>query len=61
MHEAGQENIFFMSNDDAIPNNNEAILTISQIIKAAMSSAAEAKIGALYIGAKIYSQILHTG
>jgi len=36
---------FFMSNNDAIPNNKGAILTISQIIKAAMSSATEAKIG----------------
>ncbi len=43
---------FFMSNDDAIPSNNGAILTISQIIKAVMSSAAEAKIGALYINSK---------
>ncbi len=34
---------FFMSNDDAIPSNNRAILTISQIIKAVMSFAAEAK------------------
>ena len=38
---------FFMSNDDAIPANNGAILTVSQIIKAVMSSAAEAKLGAL--------------
>ena len=41
-----------MSNNDAIPSNNGAILTISQIIKAVMSSAAEAKIGALYINCK---------
>ncbi len=41
-----------MSNEDAIPSNNGAILTISQIIKAVMSSAAEAKIGALYINCK---------
>jgi hypothetical protein len=38
-----------MSNDDAIPSNNGAILTISQIIKLVMSSAAEAKIGVLYV------------
>ena len=31
-----------MSKDDAIPANNGAILTVSQIIKAVMSSAAEA-------------------
>ncbi len=41
-----------MSNDDTIPNNKGAILTISQIIKAGMSSAAEAEIGALYINCK---------
>jgi hypothetical protein len=40
---------FFMSNNDAIPSNNGAILTISQIIKAVMSSVAEADFGALYI------------
>jgi hypothetical protein len=33
---------FFMSNDDPIPANNGAIFTTSQIIKAVMSSAAEA-------------------
>jgi hypothetical protein len=43
---------FFMSNNDAIPSNNGAILTISQIIKAVMSFMAEAKIGALYINCK---------
>jgi hypothetical protein len=43
---------FFMSNNDTIPSNNGAILTISQIIKAVMSSAAEAEIGALYINCK---------
>ena len=41
-----------MSNDDTIPSNNGAILTISQIIKAVMSSTAEAEIGALYINCK---------
>ena len=41
-----------MSNNDTIPSNNGAILTISQIIKAVMSSAAEAEIGALYINCK---------
>jgi hypothetical protein len=40
---------FFMSNNTAKPPNNGAILTIAQIIKAAMSLAAEAKVGALYI------------
>jgi hypothetical protein len=41
-----------MSNDDTIPSNNGATLMISQIIKAVMSSAAEAKIGTLYINCK---------
>ncbi len=49
-----------MSNYDAIPNNNGAILTISQIIKAVMSSAAEAKIGALYINCKEAIPARHT-
>jgi hypothetical protein len=40
---------FFMSNNDALPPNNGAVLTIAKIIKAVMSSAAEAEIGALYI------------
>ncbi len=43
---------FYMSNDEAIPSNNGAILTILQIIKAIMSSMAEAEIGALYINCK---------
>ena len=41
-----------MSKDDAIPANNGAILTVSQIIKAVMSSAAEAKLGALFINCR---------
>ncbi len=40
---------FFMSNNNALPPNNGAVLTIAQTIKAVMSSAAEAEIGALYI------------
>jgi hypothetical protein len=43
---------FFLSNDDKFPPNNGAFLTISTIIKAVMSSAAEAELGALYINAK---------
>jgi hypothetical protein len=43
---------FFMSNNEAIPSNNGGILTILQIIKAVMSSTAEAEIGALYINCK---------
>ncbi len=43
---------FFLLNDDESPPNNGAILTIATIIKAVMSSAAEAELGALYINAK---------
>jgi hypothetical protein len=43
---------FFMSNEDAIPSNKGAILMILQIIKAVMSSAAGAEIGALYINCR---------
>jgi hypothetical protein len=43
---------FFMSNDKPQPANNGAVLNIAQIIKAVMSSAAEAEIGAMYINAK---------
>ncbi len=42
----------FMAGKDEIPNNNEAALNISQIIRAVMSSAAEAELGALFINAK---------
>ncbi len=43
---------FFMSNNDTIPSNNGAILTILQIIKVVMSSAAEAEIADLYINCR---------
>ena len=43
---------FFMSNYDAIPSNNGAVLTVSQIIKAVMYSAAEAELGALFINCR---------
>jgi hypothetical protein len=39
---------FFLSNDKLIPPNNGAILTNATIIKAVMSSAAKAKLGALF-------------
>ena len=51
---------FFMSNVDAILSNNGAILAISQIIKVIMSSAAEAKIGALCINCKEAIPARHT-
>ena len=38
-----------MSNNTAVPPNNGATITIAQIIKAVMSSAAEAELGALFI------------
>ena len=40
---------FFMSDDAAIPSNNGDVITISQIIKAMMSSATEAELGALFM------------
>jgi hypothetical protein len=40
---------FFVSNNDPISNNNGSILTISQIIKAVMSSVTEAGIYAVFI------------
>jgi hypothetical protein len=51
---------FFMSNNDAIPSNNGAILMTSQIIKAGMSSAAEAEIGDLYINCREAIPAQHT-
>ena len=44
--------LFFMSNNEDIPPPNGAVLNIAQIIKAVMSSAAEAELGALFINAK---------
>jgi hypothetical protein len=43
---------FFLSHDVDIPPNNGAILTVATIIKAVMSSAAEAELGAIFINAK---------
>jgi hypothetical protein len=42
----------FMAGQDKIPINNGAILKISQIIRAAMSSTVEAELGAQFINAK---------
>ena len=41
-----------MAGKDEIPINNGAVLNILQIIRAVMSSAAEAELGALFINAK---------
>ena len=43
---------FFCSEDTDDPNDNGAVHTISKILKAVMSSAAEAELGALYINAR---------
>jgi hypothetical protein len=51
---------FFMSNNTAKPPNNGAILTIPQIIKAVMSLAAEAEVGALYINCREAIPTHHT-
>jgi hypothetical protein len=42
----------FMAGTEEIPINNGAILNISQIIKAVMLLAVEAKLGTLFINAK---------
>ena len=41
----------FLSENQPFPPNNGAILTVSEIIKAVMSSTAETELGALYINA----------
>jgi hypothetical protein len=43
---------FFLSNNDQLPPNNGAIMTNATIIKAVISSAAEAELGALFLNAK---------
>ncbi len=40
---------FFMSSNNPDPPNNGAVLIVAQITKNGMSSAAEAKLGALFI------------
>jgi hypothetical protein len=42
----------FMAGNEDIPTNNGVVLNISPIIRAVMSLAAEAKLGALFINAK---------
>ena len=42
-----------MGGHEEVPINNGAVLNISQVIKAVMSSAAEAEIGALFINSKL--------
>ncbi len=43
---------FFCSSDVEDPPDNKAVLNISKKLKAVMSSAAEAKLGALYINTR---------
>jgi hypothetical protein len=43
---------FSISNDDDHPPNKCAILTVATIIKAVMTLAAEAELGAIYLNAK---------
>jgi hypothetical protein len=50
----------FMSANNDIPTNNGAVLNISQIIRAVMSSAAEAELGALFLNAKTAVLMRHT-
>ncbi len=50
----------FMAGNEDIPFNNGAVLNISQIIRAVMSSAAEAELGALFINAKTAISIRQT-
>ncbi len=49
-----------MAGNEEIPFNNGAILNISQMIRAVMSSAAEAELGALFINAKSVVSIQQT-
>jgi hypothetical protein len=50
----------FMAGRDDISINNGAVLNISQIIRAVMSSAAEAELGALFINSKTAVSMCHT-
>ena len=43
---------FFLSNNNQHPPNNGAIMTNATIIKAVMSSATKAELGALFLNAK---------
>ena len=41
-----------MSKNDPLPRNNGTVLTVAQIIKRVMTSAAEAKLGALFLNTR---------
>ncbi len=49
-----------MAGTEDISINNGVVLNISQIIRAVMSLAAEAKLGALFINAKMAVSMQHT-
>ncbi len=49
-----------MASNDKISKNNEAVLNILQIIRAVMSSAVEAELGALFINANAAVSIRQT-
>jgi hypothetical protein len=51
--------LFFCSSNVDDPPNNGAMLNVSKILKAAMSSAAKTKLGALYINAREAIPIRH--
>ena len=50
----------FLSDNSRDPPNNGYILTVTQIIKSAISSAVEAKLGALYINFRKAIPARHT-
>jgi len=43
---------FFLSSNDAVPQNNGAVLSIAQIIRNVMTSAADAEIAALFVNTR---------
>ena len=51
---------FFMSDNSANPPNNGAVITVPQVIKAVMSTAAEAEVGALFINCREAIPARHT-
>ncbi len=52
--------LMFIEGTEDIPINNGVVLNISQILRAVMSSATEAKLGALFINAKMAVSMKHT-
>ena len=49
-----------MSDNSANPPNNGAVITVPQVIKAVMSTAAEAEVGALFINCREAIPARHT-